>query len=208
MSHSFPTRRSSDLLNKAKAINEDEDTYTEIGFANYQLNKNDEAIKAYKKAIEINPKSTTAYKDLGDVYRNNFKPAKVDEAIKYYLKALAFNPKAANTYYALGWCYAEKKNYEEAIKKFKKAIEIDPSYTLAYEEIWFIYNKQKKYKESIAIAKLGATKTIKVALFKFYMGLSYVELKDKTNATKMYNELKPLDEELALELMEKIKEKK
>ena len=48
------------------------------------LNKSDEAIKAYDKAIEINPRNAYGWSNKGDVL---VKLGKSDEAIKAYDKA-------------------------------------------------------------------------------------------------------------------------
>ena len=60
------------------------------GLALYKLNKSDEAITAYDKAIEINPQNSYAWADKGDAL---VKLGKSDEAIKAYDKAIEINPR-------------------------------------------------------------------------------------------------------------------
>ena len=60
------------------------------GNALTNLNKYEEAIKAYDKAIEINPQYSMAWNNKGAVLYN--KLGKVDEAIKAYDKAIEIDP--------------------------------------------------------------------------------------------------------------------
>ena len=69
------THRIQCLDNKGNALN--------------NLNKYDEAIKAYDKAIEINPQNSMAWYNKGNVFTNL---NKYDEAIKAYDKAIEINP--------------------------------------------------------------------------------------------------------------------
>ena len=52
------------------------------------MNESDEAIKAYDKAIEINPKYSEAWNNKGNALYNQ---TKFDEAIKAYNKAIEIN---------------------------------------------------------------------------------------------------------------------
>ena len=59
------------------------------GVAIGKLNKSDEAIIAYDKAIEINPQNSDAWYDKAVTLD---KLSKSDEAIKAYDKAIEINP--------------------------------------------------------------------------------------------------------------------
>ncbi len=191
-------------LNKANEIKKSVDVYNEIGFANYKLKKNGEAVRAYQGALELNAESGTAYKGLGDVYRLNFSPAKVDDAITNYLKAVEYNPKSSGSNYGLGWCYNEKDKYGEAIPLLIKSIEMDRTYAAGYTELGYAQYMTGKYKEGLNTLKAGLAHDNKSTLCRYYSGLIYVKLGDKTNAYTMFNELKPLDAKLADKLLVKI----
>ena len=60
------------------------------------LNKSDEAIKAFDKAIEINPQDSKAWNNKGLDLR---KLGKYDEAIKAYDKAIENNPQNSMAWY-------------------------------------------------------------------------------------------------------------
>ena len=191
-------------LNKANKIKEGVDVFNEIGFANYKLKNNDEAIEAYKNALKINSENGTAYKGMGDVYRLNYTPARVVEATDSYLKAIEYNPKSPGSHYGLGWCYNEKSRYNEAIPILAKSIELDKTFGAAYSELGYAYYMTGKYTEGISTLKQGLVQNSKSTLCRYYSGLIYVKQKDIANATIMYNELKPLDTKLADKLLAKI----
>ncbi|MFM6925256.1 MAG: tetratricopeptide repeat protein [Ferruginibacter sp.] len=191
-------------LNKASVIKETVEAWNETGFAYYKLKNNDEAINAYKSALKLNSANGTAYKGMGDVYRLNYKPAKVDDAISSYLKAIENNPKSSGSHYGLGWCYNEKNNFEQAIPMLIKSIELDRTFAAGYVELGYAQYMTGKYPEGLNTLKAGLAQDNKNKLCRYYSGLIYIKQGDKTNATAMYNELKPLDDKLAEKLLAKI----
>lgn len=191
-------------LKKAKAIKDKTDVNNEIGFAYYKLKKNDEAINAYQNAVKLDEKNGTAYKGMGDIYRLNYSPAKVEDAISNYLKAIEYNPKSSGSYYGLGWCYNEKARYQDAIPMLTKSIELDRVFAASYVELGYAQYMTGKYPEGLNTLKAGIAQDNKNRLCRYYSGLIYIKQGDKTNATNMYNELKPLDSKLADKLLEKI----
>ena len=191
-------------LEKAKKIEEGVDVFNELGFAYYKLKKNDDAINAYKSALRINDRNSTAYKGMGDLYRLNISPAKTDEAIVNYLKAIEYNPKSSGSLYGLGWCYNSKGRYEEAISIINKSIELNKIFAPGYVELGYAQYMTGKYTEALLTLKTGLGMDRKNKLCRYYMGLIYVAQKDKVNANVMHIELKPLDEKLAEKLLTKI----
>jgi tetratricopeptide (TPR) repeat protein len=191
-------------LNKANDIKKSADVYNEIGFAYYKLKKNDEAIDAYKSTLKINDRNSTAYKGMGDVYRLNYSPAKLEESIENYLKAIEYNPQSSGSYYGLGWCYNEKSRFEEAIPMLTKSTALEKTFAPGYVELGYAQYMTGKYTEGLSTLKLGLVQDSKNRLCRYYSGLIYVKQADKSNATIMYNELKPLDAKLADKLLAKI----
>jgi superkiller protein 3 len=107
----------------------------------------DEAITAYKKAIEINPQYTNAHYYLGIAYYYGKKM--YDEAITAYKKAIEINPQYTNAHYYLGIAYRKKGMNDEAIGAYEKAIELSPQYTEAHNELGIAYYSKKMYDEAI-----------------------------------------------------------
>ncbi|HMS68105.1 MAG TPA: tetratricopeptide repeat protein, partial [Saprospiraceae bacterium] len=87
------------------------------------------AIKAYEKAITLNPDDASAYYNLGNSYANK---GDFENAIKAYEKAITLNPDNASAYYNLGISYGNKDDFENAIKAYEKAITLNPDDASAY----------------------------------------------------------------------------
>jgi tetratricopeptide (TPR) repeat protein len=191
-------------LRKANAITEKTTTYNEIGFAFYKQKLNDSSIAAYRNALRLTPTNGTAYKGIGDVYRRNYKPAKTDEAMESYKKAIEYNPKSAGSHFGLGWCYNEKGRYNEAVPVLSKSLELDNALVAGYTELGYAQYMTGKNSEALTTFKKGISLDGKNTLCRYYSGLVYIVLKDKANATVMYNQLQSLDQTLASKLQAKI----
>src|ERR1035437_2239344 len=102
------------------------------GLALDNLNKSDEAINAYEKAIEINPQDSDAWTGKGLALDNL---NKYDEAIKAFDKAIEINPQDSYAWDGKGIALGGLGKYDEVIKAFDKAIEINPQDSLAWHSL-------------------------------------------------------------------------
>jgi tetratricopeptide (TPR) repeat protein len=102
--------------------------WIEKGNAFFYQNKYNGAIKAYDKAIEINPRLAGAWNNKGLALEDI---GKYDEAIKTLDKAIEINPQDADAWSNKGHALLILGKYAEAIKAFDKAIEINPQDTRA-----------------------------------------------------------------------------
>ncbi len=93
------------------------------------LKREAEAIKAYTKAIGLDPDFAQAYNNRGNLYANKGKHA---EAVEDYKNAIKIDPTYAKAHNNLGVEHAMLKDYKMALKCFSKAIGIDPEYNGAY----------------------------------------------------------------------------
>ncbi len=109
------------------------------------LNKSDEALKAYDKAIEINPQNTDSWNNKGDVLT---KLNKSDEALKAFDKAIEINPQNADAWNNKGVALGNLNKYEDAMVAFDKSIEINPQNTDAWNNKGDALSKQNKYDEA------------------------------------------------------------
>lgn len=88
------------------------------------------ASQYYKNALQINPKSTEAYYDLGKYYQDE---AKWDNALETYSTLLKVNPQYKYACYNMGVIYfSALKKYPEAVEHYTQAITIEPKYVEAY----------------------------------------------------------------------------
>ena len=94
-----------------------------------KLDRNKEAIEAYKQAISFDPKYAYPYNGLGNALSNL---GRKEKAIVAYKQAISIDPKDAYPYYGLGNALSNLGRKEEAIVAYKQAISIDPKDAYPY----------------------------------------------------------------------------
>ncbi|NMC06270.1 MAG: tetratricopeptide repeat protein [Candidatus Lokiarchaeota archaeon] len=103
----------------------------ENGIAALEQKKWDEAINAFKKVTEVNPKHHLGWYNLALALGKKGKD-KLDEAIAACEKCVAIEPDFFKGWTNLGWFYTVKNNPEKATEACNKAIAIKPDYNLAW----------------------------------------------------------------------------
>jgi serine/threonine protein kinase/tetratricopeptide (TPR) repeat protein len=83
----------------------------------------DEAMAAYRKAIDLKPDFANAYNALGAAY---VKKNASDEAIPYYLKSLELRPGTANVFRNLGEAYCNTRQWDEAVAALSESARLRP----------------------------------------------------------------------------------
>ena len=100
-----------------------------LGDAYDSAGRTDDAVAAYKRAIELKP-SFAYYNNLGGIYgRAN----KIDDAVAAYQKAAEIDPpNAAQAWLNCGITLSNVGKYKEATEPLKKATELDPKSAKAW----------------------------------------------------------------------------
>src|SRR5258706_841375 len=95
----------------------------------------DEALREFKKAIELDPESAHAHDNLATVLaeKKNF-----TQALEEYLTALKLEPESATAHYNLA-CFLATHSHEMAIEQYKEAIAQDPEYPDAHLNLGMTY---------------------------------------------------------------------
>ena len=120
--------------------------HNNLGNAYTRLGRDNEAIDAYKQALNINPNLTEARTNLGIVYS---KLGRDNEAIEAFKQALKIKPDYADAHYSLGIAYAVLSRWSEAIDAFKQAIKINPEYADAHYNLGLAYSNLGRSTEAI-----------------------------------------------------------
>jgi tetratricopeptide (TPR) repeat protein len=105
-----------------------------IGFLN--LDRKEEARKAFRSALAIDPANAAT---LGNLAIVEMQLGDDEAALVHAQAAVRAAPEEAVHHYNLGNLLALKKRYEEALSSLQRAIEIDPHYANAYNELGNVY---------------------------------------------------------------------
>lgn len=120
--------------------------YVSLGHELRTSGRTDEAIKAFRRAIQIEIETAEAYDGLGTVFAEQ---RRLEEAIAAYRRALQIDPKNASAYRGLGKALAEQQRLGEAIAAYRESIEVDPTQTLAYSQLGDLLANQRRFPEAI-----------------------------------------------------------
>lgn len=103
--------------------------FNAIALVKFAQGKNDEAIDAYKQAIEIAPEQIFVWNNLGNLC---LKIMRNDEAMLAFQKALKHNPKDSVAWNGLGTVYNRIGYIEDSIAAYRTAIEHSPALAAAW----------------------------------------------------------------------------
>ena len=111
------------------------------------LGRHDEALAAYRQALELDPKYAAPWYGLGLVYRAL---GRHDEALAAHRKALELNPQLAAPWNGLGVVYRALGRNDEALAAYRKALELDPKLAVPWNGLGNVYYQQGRHDEAVA----------------------------------------------------------
>ncbi|MEG4168348.1 tetratricopeptide repeat protein, partial [Microcoleus sp. S13_D1] len=106
-----------------------------------------EAVAAYKKAIELNPNFSWSYHSVGDVL---LKLEKWEEAVAAYKKAVELNPDFSWSYHNLGDALLKLRQWEEAAAAYRCEIALNSDFAWSFCNLGDALTKLKQWDEAIA----------------------------------------------------------
>ncbi len=112
--------------------------HTGLGNVYSDLDRYDDAIMSYTRAIKLDPKDVAAHNGLGNVYAEL---GLYDNAIIAYTHAIEVDPKEAAPHQGLGSVYRALGRYDDAIVAYTRAIELDPKYPAAYSNLGLLLHE-------------------------------------------------------------------
>lgn len=98
----------------------------------------DEAMREFRKAIELDPDSAHAHDNLATVLTEK---KLFREALEEYLTAIRLEPDAPTAHYNLA-CFLATHGPEMAVEEYKEAIDLDPEYPDAHLNLGLTYVDQ------------------------------------------------------------------
>ena len=127
------------------------------GVSAVQLGRLDQAVLAFRNAININPNSADAHNNLGNVFIDQGKP---EEAIKAFDEALTIKPDYAEAYYNKGNALQDQGMFEEALNAYQTALSYKPDYAEAYRGQSAIHKYSKNDPQIMQLEDLLCSKNI------------------------------------------------
>lgn len=98
------------------------------------------------EALELNPSSADAHRNLGEAYRM---VGKLDEAAAQYEMAVSLKPDYPEAHNNLGITRGSLGRHESAISSFLNAIACDPDFALAHVNLGIAYRERGRLEEAI-----------------------------------------------------------
>lgn len=110
-----------------------------------QNNKNDEALKAFQKALAFDPQNSTAQTYIGKL---NLAKGNTFEAIKMFKTMVQAQPGSVDAHMNLANSYLQDKQYAESEKEFKAAARLDPTNPLPEYTLGLQYTQTNRLAEA------------------------------------------------------------
>ena len=126
-----------DAYRQALRLEDSADTQYSLGLSFNRLNRTDEEILAYRRAIAIKPDHANALERLGAAY---FKAKRYSESAQAYEQLKTYKPDA-KTYNALGESFFESNKADDALQAFNSALGFDPEFEKARYNLGRTYLK-------------------------------------------------------------------
>jgi tetratricopeptide (TPR) repeat protein len=105
-----------------------------------------EAIAAYQRVLDLEPKHAAAHINMGTLYYNR---QDFGLAEKHYRAALESDPRYALAHFDLGNVLDETGRVPEAIQTYKTAIQLAPTYADAHYNLALAYEKMREPRKAL-----------------------------------------------------------
>ena len=130
------------------------------GLALYKLGKYEEAIKAYKEAINLKKDFAEAHYNLGDAY-SQLRDYK--KAIEAYKQAIRSQPDFATAYNNLGMAHYKLGEHKKAVAAFKTSVLLNPKSSLTYFNLGATYVERDNKEAALEQYRILKTMDAQVA---------------------------------------------
>jgi tetratricopeptide (TPR) repeat protein len=181
------------IREQIKKTPEDSQSYLVLGVILKRQKKNDEARKAFEKAIEFNPKNVVAIDQLTDLDLE----ASAFSAVHQRADALLQKePQSAPAYYIHGRSYVMEKNFPAAETALKKAIELDPNLSAPYNLLVAIYVQTNKLPEALRELETVLAKNPQYSPALLTSAIIYGQMGDFAKARDSYEKVLALNPNL------------
>jgi class 3 adenylate cyclase/tetratricopeptide (TPR) repeat protein len=166
----------------------------------YRDKNNQEAMKAFNKAIEIDPNFARAYAGRAAIY-NDWEQHQ--QALRESERAIKLDPNHPWGFNTRGWAHIGLLNYNKAIEDLNKAIELDPNYVYAYIHRSWAYFMLKNYQQSLEDANKAIEIDPEFSNAYFRRGRALASLNKFQDAIKDYDKAIELNPTFSLSYLQR-----
>jgi len=153
----------------------------------------DSAIHELQRSVDIYPKFSDAYNQMGVAY---YRLKNHQKAFEKYQLALNANPTDATVHNNMGTILFETGQYQEAVNAFMQAIRYKKDYPEAYANLGSAYGMMKQYDNALTYLHLAVKYDPTYAQAYFFLGITYRFKGDEASAQKFLNMAYELDPSL------------
>ena len=193
-----------ELCRKKVKQNPNDVSYYELGVLYKENNNFNDAIKSFKKSIELNPKHSMAFYELGVVCE---KEKNYDDAIKNYTESLRIKENT-EAFQSLGVCYLKKGMLKEAYRNLVKAMLLNPNKYTIYNNIGAVMEKLGNYDSAIKMLEISIKLNPNNSIGFYNLGISFDKKGDFGNAINAYEKAVELGHSKSEEIKKRIKQLK
>lgn len=120
--------------------------YLNLGVALMAVNKIDESIDNFSRAIQIKPDFAEAHNNMGIAMERH---GKLTEAVSHYREALRIKPDYAEPHNNIGVALEKQGNFSEAIRHYFKALQISSKYASAHNNLGNAMAQQGNFETAV-----------------------------------------------------------
>lgn len=168
-----------------------------LGNAYAKAGRFDEAIRRYRRTLEVVPSYARAYAGLGDALLGQQRPA---EALPMLERAVQLNPSLADAYNNLGIARLSLGRRPEGVDAFRRAIALEPDFATAYVNLAMALRNQGDFAAALEAANRALEVDPRRGLAQLQRGLTLVALGRRDEARAAVAPLRAVAPELAAEL--------
>ena len=135
-------------LSNSHYVDDQSITLSIIASANLKLDRYEDAISSYKKALRVDGHNCNIHNNLGVVY---LRIQKLDQAYACFQKAISLNPQYAEAYYNRGNLDRMLEDDENAIISYKHALDLEPTHFDAKNNLGALLQKRGSYEKAESV---------------------------------------------------------
>ena len=159
-----------------------------------KLEKNDKAIAAYERGIELNRDRDDLHAALGNLY---FAEDRYTEALNQYQHAVRVNPLSSSNHYSLGQGYLKMERFEKAKEEFNTVLRMEPDSPYGHYGLGQVYSKAEKFEKAIDKFEIAIRKDDQFYDAYAQIGYAYADMGEIDEAEEIVEFLEDKDADLS-----------